>query len=83
MVFEIVAIVAVIGLIAGFGTFKLNPVVGIMTGLSLLVVFLSITVAAIFGDAGFLGTLQENPFIAGLIAFSAAFVVGDTVSALI
>ncbi len=74
------AIIAVVGLILGFGVFKVNPIVGLVAGLAVLISLIGIVLVSL--GVGALTGLLSMPIAAGLIVFGAAFVVGDALSAL-
>jgi len=77
---EMVFIVAIIGLVLGFGLLKFNLPLGMVAGLSVFIILLAITLTAL--GQGQLSNVLEQPLLASIAVFGSAFIVGEGLSAL-
>jgi len=80
LAFGLSAIIGALGLVLGFGAFKVNPLFGLVAGFAVLFALGAIVLTSL--GFGALSTLLGMPIFAGLIVFGAAFVIGDFISAL-
>ena len=77
---SILAIIAIVLFIAGFGLFRVHPMVGVLAGIGVFLVLLGVTLSA-FGGVGFVTTILNNAWVQYLLVGSASYVMG-TVAAL-
>jgi hypothetical protein len=79
MVFEWIAITAILGLVLGYGVFKLHPVIGIIAAIGAFIISFGVVLSAL-GGAGFLSNFLDNAIVRYVSVFGASFGIGSLVS---
>ena len=75
---SILAILAIVLFIAGFGLFRVSPMIGVIAGIGVFLVLLGVMLSA-FGGVGFISTLLNNVWMQYLTIGSASYVIGTIV----
>ena len=81
MIDWIIILVAVASLAAGYGLFKVNPLVGGIAGILTLLLVVSIMLSAVFSMGGFFAFLTTGWALWGTI-FATSYTVGSVLGAI-
>ena len=82
MIDWIILVVALATVLAGYGIFKVHPLLSTISGIVAGLIIVAVMISAVFGSTGFLAFFTASTAMLYVTVISTSFVVGSIVGAL-